>query len=126
MYSPSIRGTEVAMTEGQWLLTKLPECSAPKTQMMASRLMHTLLIYPTTLCISIMFMTSLNYVMIICFPLPVGKTLCMHRGALPTCLHTCQHPHQTNLTVPIATHELTCKSHILNFKPVTYIQILCQ
>ena len=31
MYSHSMRGTEVAATEGWWLLSKLPECSAPKT-----------------------------------------------------------------------------------------------
>ena len=41
-----MRGTEVAMTEGRWLLSELPECSAPKTQMIALRLMHTHLIYP--------------------------------------------------------------------------------
>ena len=46
MYSHSTRGTEVATTEGQWLFSKLPECSAPKTQTTAPRLVHTLLIYP--------------------------------------------------------------------------------
>ena len=30
MYSHSMRGTEVATTEGQWLLSQLPECVAPK------------------------------------------------------------------------------------------------
>ena len=30
MYSHSMRGTKVAITEGQWLLSKLPECVAPK------------------------------------------------------------------------------------------------
>ena len=68
MYSCSMRGTKVAATEGQWLLNKLPECSAPNTQTIALRLMHTLLIYPPTLCISITFVTSLNDVIIICFP----------------------------------------------------------
>ena len=58
MYSSSMRGTEVAATEGQWLHSKLPECSAPKTEMTALRLMCTLLIYPCMLCISIMFMMS--------------------------------------------------------------------
>ena len=46
LYPHSKRDTEVAATEGRWLLCKLPECSAPKTQMTAPRLMCTLLIYP--------------------------------------------------------------------------------
>ena len=45
MYSHSMRGTKVAMTEGQWLFSKLPECSAPN-QMTALRLVCTLCIYP--------------------------------------------------------------------------------
>ena len=32
MYSHSMRGNEVATTEGWWLLSKLPECVAPKNQ----------------------------------------------------------------------------------------------
>ena len=63
MYSLSMRGTEVAMTEGWWLLSKLPECSAPKTKMIASRLMHASLIYPPTLCISVAFMTHHNHLL---------------------------------------------------------------
>ena len=49
---------------------------------------------PPTLCISITFMTSLNDITIICFPLPVGKTLCMCRRAMPAYLHTHWHPCQ--------------------------------
>ena len=73
MYSCSMRGTKVATTEGQWFLITLPECSAPKTQTIALRLVHGLLIYPPTLCISITFMTSLNDIMIVCFPSLGGK-----------------------------------------------------
>ena len=44
---------------------------------------------PPTICISILFMTSLNDIMIICFPLLAGKALCMCRkshAGLPACL----------------------------------------
>ena len=40
-----MRGTEVAMTEGWWLLSRLPECSAPKTQTIALRLVGMLSLY---------------------------------------------------------------------------------
>ena len=116
MYSCSMRSTEVSMTEGQWLLSKLPECSAPKTQMIASRLMHALFIYPPALCINIMFVTSLIDVTIICFPLPAGKTLHMCRRATPVCLCTHWCPH---LLFSTATHEPFCQFYIPNFKPVT-------
>ena len=46
MHSHSVRGTEVAMTKGQWLLSKLPECSVPKIQTTAPDLMHTPLYTP--------------------------------------------------------------------------------
>ena len=68
-----MRGTKVAATESQWLLSKSPECSAPKTKMIPSRLMCTLFLYLPTLCINITLVTSLNDVTIICFPLLVGK-----------------------------------------------------
>ena len=112
------KSTKVAVIEGRWLLNKLPECLSPKTQMTASRLVHTLLIYPHTLYISIMFMTSLNDVTIICFPLLVGKGLHMCRRAMPVCLCTHHHPHQLFST---AMHEPSHQFCILNFEPVTYI-----
>ena len=43
---------------------------------------------PPTLCISIMFVTSLNDVTIICFPFVAGKALHMHRRAAMVHLHT--------------------------------------
>ena len=46
MYSSSMIGTEVAMTESQWILSKFPEYSAPKKQTIALRLVHALLLYP--------------------------------------------------------------------------------
>ena len=48
---------------------------------------------PPTLCISIVFMTSLSDIMIVCFPLPEGKTLHMHRRTMLGPLHTHWHPH---------------------------------
>ena len=116
MYSHSMRGTKVTATAGWWLLSKLPECSAPKTQMTALRLVHALLIYSPTLCISIMFVTSLNDITIICFPLLAGKALHMCRRAMPVCLCTHWHPHWLFST---ATHEPFCQFHIPYFEPVT-------
>ena len=118
MYSPSTRGTEVATTEGWWLLCKVPECSVPKTKMTAPRLMHALLIYRPTLCISIMFMTSLNDITIVCFPLLAGKALHMYRRAMPVCLCNRWHPGRLFST---ATHEPSRQFRIPNFEPVTYI-----
>ena len=114
-----MRGNEVAATEGWWLLSKLPECSAPKTQMIASNLMHALLIYPPPLCISIMLVTSLNDITIICFPFLVGKALHMCRRAALAHLHICWHPHQLILVFPTAMHGPYCQFHIPNFQPVT-------
>ena len=37
------------------------------------------------------------------------------------CLCTNRHPYWMNLTVLIATHELTHQFHIPNFEPVTYV-----
>ena len=39
MYFHSARGTKVATTEGQWLLSKLPECSAAKNPNNSLKLM---------------------------------------------------------------------------------------
>ena len=119
MYSPSIRGHEVAMTEGQWLLSKLPECSAPKNPHDSPEAHACSPYIPPTLYVSITFVMSLNDVMIICFPLSVGKALHMCRRAMPVCLHTHQHPHQLFST---AMHEPAPQFHIPNLQPVTLIQ----
>ena len=119
-HSCSTRGTEVATTEGWWLLGKLPECSAPKTQTIVSRLMHVLPIYLPTLCISIMFMMSLNDVMIVCFPPLAGQTLCICRRATPAHLHIFWHSHQLISVFPTATHRSSHLFHIPNSEPVTY------
>ena len=71
MYSHSTRGTEVATTEGQWLLSKLPECSAPKTPDDSLKAHAHSSHIPPTLLVSITFVMSLNDVTIICFPFPV-------------------------------------------------------
>ena len=124
MHSHSMRGTKVAATKGWWLPSRLPECSAPKTQIIASRLMHILLIYPLPLCISIILVMSLNDVTIICFPFLVGKALHMHRRAEPACLHIHQHPCQPILVFPAAMHGPHHQFCIPNFEPVTYIFIV--
>ena len=107
------------MTKGWWLLSKFPEYSAPKTQTTALRLMCTLLIYPPILCISIMCVTSLNDVTIICFPLLVGKTLHMCSRVMLTCLHICQHPCQLIFNVSLPAHEPIHQFCISNSEPVT-------
>ena len=75
MYSHSLRGTKVATTEGWWLLGKWLECTAAKNPDNSLELMCTSLYILPTLYISITAVTSLNDVMIICFPLAVGKNL---------------------------------------------------
>ena len=90
--------------------------SYQKPQMIASRLMCTLLIYPTTLCVSIIFLMSLNDVTIVCFLLLVGKPCtctgepcqltCAPTGIPPSCFST-------------ATHGPSDQFRIPNFKPVT-------
>ena len=121
MHSHSTRGTEVAMTVDQWLLSKLPECSAPKNPHDSPEACVQSPYIPPTLCISITFVMSLNVVMIICFPLLVGKTLCMCRRAMLAHLHICQHPHQPISIFPTAMHRSACKFCIPNFETVTYI-----
>ena len=88
MYSHSMRGTKVAATEGQWLLSKLPECVAPKNPDDSLKLMCTSPYILPTLYTSIMAMMSLNDVTIFCLPLQVGKTLCMHSRVMLTHLQT--------------------------------------
>ena len=121
MYSSSMRGTKVAATEGQWLLSKLPECSAPKNPDSSFKAHVHCPYIPPTLCISTIYVTSLNYVTIICFPLLTGKALCMHRRVTPVHLWTCQHPHWLFST---ATHKPSSQLHIPNFEPVTLPQVL--
>ena len=75
---------------------------------------------PPFLCISITFVTSLNDVTIVCFPLLVGKTLCMCRRAMQAHLHICWHPCWLISAVPTAMHGPACQFHIPNFEPVTH------
>ena len=99
MYSHSLRGTEVTATEDQWLLSKWLKSTTAKNPDNSLELMCTPHYILPNLYISIMAVTSLNDVMIICFPLPVGKTLCMCSRVMPTHLHICWHPHWPILTV---------------------------
>ena len=121
MYSYSLGGTKVATTEGQWLLIKWLECTAAKHPDNSLKLVCASPYILPTLYVSIMTVTSLNYVMIVCFPLSVGKTLCMHSRVMPTCLCICWHPCQPILTFLILTHELAHQFHIPISKSVTYI-----
>ena len=90
-----------------------------KTQMIALRLMHALLIYHPPLCISIMLVTSLNDITIICFPFLAGKTLCMCRRAALAHLCICQHPCWPTLVFSTAMHGPYHQFHIPDFEPVT-------
>ena len=121
MYSHSSRDTKVATTEGWWFLSKWLKCTAAKNPDDSLELMCPSPYVLPTLYVSIKAMTSLNDVMIACFPLPVGKTLHMHSRVISTQLHICWHPHRPILTVLIATHEMTHQFHILIFMPVTHI-----
>ena len=100
----------VAPNQVQWNILQ------PKTQMRALRLVHTPLISPPSLYISIMTVTSSNDATIICFPHQVGKTLHMHSRVAPTHVHIHQCPCLSSLT---ATHELSHQFCILVSKPVT-------
>ena len=116
MYSHSMRGTKVAATEAWWLLSRLPECSAPKTPDDSLKACACSPYIPPTLCISITFVMSLNDIAIVCFPLPAGKCcictgepcqlVCAPAGVRPICFST-------------ATHGPSHQFHIPNFKPVT-------
>ena len=52
-------------------------------------------------------------------PFSGEKTMHMHRRAMLPHLCTPQHPYQMNLTVPIATHELTHQFCTPNFEPMS-------
>ena len=71
---------------------------------------------PPTLCISIMFMTSLNDIMIICFPLLVGKP-CACAGELHklTCTPASIPPSCSSTAMHGSSHQFC----IPNFEPVT-------
>ena len=71
------------------------------------------------LYISITTVMSLIDIMSICFPLLAGKTLHMHSRIMLAHICICQHPHQSNPTILIATHEPTHQFHILISEPVT-------
>ena len=82
IYSCSMRGTNIAKVEGQWCASNWPNHSVPETQMTASRLLCTFLLYPIPRCMSRVIMTSPNYIRIICFPISGGKALYMHGESL--------------------------------------------
>ena len=94
MYSHSTRDTKVATTEGQWLLSQLPECSAPKTlddspeAHVCSPYIPPYPMHKHNVCDVTKWCH--NHLL----PSSGGKTLCMCRRAMPPCLHTCQHPSQ--------------------------------
>ena len=71
---------------------------------------------PPALCISITSMMSLNDIMTICFPLPVGKH-CTCAGE--PCQLTCTPTSTPTSYFSTATHELSHQFHIPNFEPVT-------
>ena len=75
-------------------------------------------LYTPPLCISIMLVTSLNDITIICFPFLVGKALCMCRRAALAHLHIHQCPHQPILVFPTAMQGPYCQFHIQNFEPM--------
>ena len=95
IYSCSMRGTNIARVEGQWL-NNGPNHSVPETQMTAPRFKLTFLIYfppPIAWAITVM---SLYDITIIWSTFSVGKPLGMWKGNaiihLHTCWHHCQNP----------------------------------
>ena len=118
MYCHSTRGSEVAATDGQWLLSMLPECVTPKNPDNSPRAhAHSPHILPT-LCISITFVMSLNDITIICFPFPTGKPCtCAGEQHQLTCTPAGIPPGCSSTTMHGPSHHF----HILNSKSVTYI-----
>ena len=135
MYSHSTRGTEVATTEGQWLLSKLPEYVTHKNPGNSPKA------HAPTLCISIMFVMSLNDITIICFPLLVGNPCaCAGEPCWLACTPTSIPPSSSSTgmhrpepcwlactpagTPPncssTAMHGPSCQFRIPNFEPVTH------
>ena len=112
-----MRDTIIATTECQWPYSKLPECSALKTQMTSPRLLCTFLLYP-----SLMHEPSGCDIAKWCqnclLPFSMGKALHMCRRAALIHLHTCQHPHWLFSTT---MYKPCCCFCIPNFKPVTYV-----
>ena len=119
MHSHSMRGTKVTMTKGQSLHSKLPECSAPKTQMIALRLMHALLIYPPYPMHKHNACDITKWCHNHLLPILTGKALCMHRQAALACLHIHWHPCQPISVFPTAMHGPYHQFCIPNFEPVT-------
>ena len=77
----SMRGTKVATTEGQRLLSKLPECSAPKTPDDSLKAhVHSPYI-PLPMC-----KHNVQDIMTVCFPFLVGKP-CACTGELCQLAH---------------------------------------
>ena len=99
-YSCSMRGTNIAEVEGQWL-NKWPNRSVPENQMTALKLKLALLIsFPPSVAWVIVVPSS-NYIKIICSTFSMGKPLHMHRGNAVICLHICQCCHQNPKLLPL-------------------------
>ena len=113
MYFCSMRGTDIARVEGQWL-NKGPNCSVPETQMTAPRLELTFLIcFPLQIAWEIT-VTSFYDVIIICSTLSVGKPLLMCRGNAIICLHIFQHHYQNTQLLPLhPNHNIFSSTQIL-------------
>ena len=115
-YSCSTRGTEIAKGEDQWPPSNWPNHAVPETQMTAPRFLWTFLLYPIPQCTSIMIMTSLNDVRVICSPFQWEKH-CACAGELLR--FAC-----TSAGIPTNYFLLLCKNLFMfsitpNFEPVT-------
>ena len=98
--------------------------SCQKTQTISPQLVCTHPYILPTLYISKMTEMTLNDITIICFSLPVGKTLCMHSKVMPTLWYTHWCPQRPFLIVFLtAAHEPVCQFCIPNSKSVTYIHM---
>ena len=112
MYSHFMRGTNVGTTEGRWLLSKLPECSSPKTpDNSLEAYMHSPYISP--------YLTHKHNncdVMIICSSLLVGKPCTCTREPHPLAHAPTSIP---PICLSTAMHRPSHQFHIPNFEPVT-------
>ena len=122
IYSCSMRGTDIAKVEGQWLNNR-PNHSVPATQMTAPKLKLAFLIYfppPVAWAITV---TSLNDITIICSTFSVGKpTAHVQRKWHDLSVHLPPLPLESPIT--IATPEPHCPFPDPNFMPVTYIYMV--
>ena len=90
IYSCSMRGTNIAGVEGQWLNNR-PNHSVPETQMTALKLKLALLIYFPPPIAWVIIVTSPNDITIICSTFSMGKPLHMCRGN--AIVYLCSHWH---------------------------------